>query len=102
VELIHGFPYALPPPAPLPAPPAGVARLESWSSAQQIRNGTGIGNVSRSGWWIPTEVDVAAAQAQAGAATRPWRATTPATPATGAALLLGCLLPRNARRASPR
>jgi hypothetical protein len=63
-KLINGFPYALPMPAPLPRPQKGAARLETCISSDQIRDGTGIGNVSRSAWWLPTQADILRAQVE--------------------------------------
>ena len=67
VKLTNGFPYILPMAAPLPRPPKGAARLEACGGSDQIRDGTGIGNVSRSAWWFPTKADIVRAQAEAGA-----------------------------------
>ena len=73
MKLTNGFPYILPIAPPLPRPRKGAARLEACKGSDQIRDGTGIGNVSRSAWWFPTEADIVRAQAEAGTAPRACR-----------------------------
>lgn len=70
--LIAGLPYAMPPAVPLPRPAAGCARAQSIADSRSIRDGTGVGNTTLSGWWIPTEADVP--DEPSGAAPAPTRA----------------------------
>jgi hypothetical protein len=56
--LIDGFTYAMPPAVPLPQPKAGCARVQPICGCDRIRDGTGVGVTTRSGWWIPTEAHI--------------------------------------------
>ena len=48
----------MPPAPPLPTAAAGCARLEQFAGTDQMQDGTGVGNTTRAGWWIPTEADI--------------------------------------------
>jgi hypothetical protein len=56
--LINGLPYAMPAAVSLPRATEGCARTQPISGSKHIRDGTGVGNTTLSGWWIPTEADI--------------------------------------------
>lgn len=64
-ELINSFPYAMPPPVPMPRPAVGCSRAQPWLDVKRVRDGTGVGEISEAAWWIPTEEDAVAALAAA-------------------------------------
>jgi hypothetical protein len=56
--LTNGLPYAMPAAVPLPRASEGCSRTQPISSSKRIRDGTGVGNTTLSGWWIPTEASI--------------------------------------------